>query len=184
MLKARYALGLALLLAASLYLLPVLQAADNPVPDSPEVSTLLTQAKSQALRLRDDSDLMHKFSLMDVSWESHADQVNMIKTHINKLGKLLQQMSDNRATASPWQQQAIDRITPLAAELASDVEKTIEHLNNNQNRLHTRQYRDYLSANYDLSSDLSALISDYVSYGKNKARYEKVGSELELPSSR
>ncbi|MEJ2009730.1 MAG: hypothetical protein P8Z30_16515 [Acidobacteriota bacterium] len=183
MLKARHGLGIALLVAASLYLLPALQAADNPVPDSPEVSALLAQAKSQALRLRDDSDLMHKFSTMSMSWQSHVEQITLIKTHINELGKLLQQMDNERETASPWQKEAIDRITPLAAELASDVEKTIEHINNNQNRLHTQPYKDYLASNYDVSKSISALISDYVSYGKNKARYEKLGTELELPSS-
>ena len=182
MLKARYGLGIALLVAASLYLLPALQAAANPVPDSPEVSELLTQAKSQALQLRNDSDLMHKFSMMSVSWQSHAEQITMIKTHINELGKLLREMDSKRETASPWQQQAIDRITPLAAELASDVEKTIEHINNNQNRLHTQQYKDYLASNYEVSESISALISDYVSYGKNKAKYEKLGTELELSS--
>jgi len=182
MLKARYALGLAFLLAASLYLLPALQAADNPVPDSPEVSEMLTQAKNQSLQLSDDANSMHNFSLTGMSWESHATQINLIRSHVNKLGRILQQMDDKRATASPWQQEAIDRITPLAAELASDVEKTIEHLNNNQNRLHTPQYRDYLASNSEVSSSLSALISDYVSYGKNKAKYQKLGTELELPS--
>jgi len=180
--KARYLLSFALLLAASLYLLPALQAAVNPVPDSPEVSELLTQAKAQSIQLRKDAELMHSFSLSDLSWQSHAAQIDLIKTHINKLGRILKQMGERREFASPWQQQAIDRITPLAAELASDVEKTIEHINNNQNRLHTPQYRDYLASNSEVADSLSALISDYVSYGKNRARYEKLGTELEVSS--
>ncbi|MEJ2009729.1 MAG: hypothetical protein P8Z30_16510 [Acidobacteriota bacterium] len=183
MLKVRYALGLALLMAASLYLLPALQAADNPVPDSPEVSGLLAQAKTRSIQLRDDSDLMRSFNLTGTFWQNHADQITMIKSHVNNLGKLLREMDSKREMASPWQQEAIDHITPLAAELASSVENTIEHLNTNQNRLHTPQYRDYLTANYNLSVSLSALIGDFVSYGKNRAEYEKLGSELELPGS-
>lgn len=179
--KAQYLLGLALLVAAFLYLLPALQAADEPVPDSPEVSELLTQAKTRAVQLRNDAEVMKSFSLSGVSWESHADQLNLIKEHINALGNVLQQMSDQRHLASPWQQAAIDRITPLAAELASNVETTIEHLTNNRNRLQTPQYRDYLTSNADVANSLSALISDYVSYGKSKANYQKLGSELEEP---
>jgi hypothetical protein len=180
--KVRYLMGLALVMAASLYLLPALQAADEPVPDSPEVSELLTQAKSHALQLKDDSDLMHKWALMKLSWETHAAQITTIKDHVNKLGKALQQMDQRRKWASPWQKEAIDRITPLARELASNVENTIEHINNNQNRLHMPEFKDYLSANYELASSLSGLISDFVSYGKSKANYERLGSTLEVAS--
>lgn len=179
--KARFLLSLALLVAASLYLLPALQAADEPVADSPEVSELLTQAKNHAYRLREDSDTMHKYSLSSLSWESHATQINTIRQHVNNLGKVLQKLSDNRESASPWQQKAIDHVTPLAAELASNIETTIEHINNNKGRLHTQQYKDYLEANYEVSSSLSGLINDYVSYGKSKAKYQQFGTQLEVP---
>lgn len=179
--KVRYALGLALFLAASLYLLPALQAADDPVPDSPEVSELLAQAKAHALQLRDDADQMHKFTNANMSWESHSLQITTIKEHVNSLGKVLQQMSDRREWASPWQQHAIDHVTPLAAEMASNIKATIEHMNKNKDRLHMPQYKEYLQANYEVSNELSKLIGNYVSYGKSKAKYERIGSSLEAP---
>lgn len=180
--RAQYVLGLALLVAVSFCLLPALQAADEPVADSPEVTSLLKQAQDHAVRLNNDAELMESFSRNPgMSWQSHAAQVNMIKTHINNLGKVLQQLSDQRESASPWQQKAIDNITPLAGELASDVETTINHINDNQERLFTPQYRDYLKANSELTASLSGLIKDYVSYGKSKAKYEGLGSQLETP---
>ncbi len=179
--KARYALGLALLVAASLYLLPALRAADEPALDSPEVSELLTQAKEHAVKLAGDAAVMKSFGLTSMSWESHADQINTIRDHVNNLGEVLQKMGERRQFASPWQQNAIDRITPLAAELASNIETTIDHINKNQDRLHTPQYREYLDTNYDVSTSLSGLISDFVSYGKNKAKFDVLGTELEAP---
>jgi hypothetical protein len=179
--KLRYALGLALLMAASLYLLPALQAADNPVPDSPEVSDLLAQAKSDAVQLRDDADVMRQYGMSQLSWESHAGRITMIKEHINDLGKVLRQMDERREWASSWQQKAIDQVTPLASEMASSIEATIDHLNKNKHRVRMPQLKEYLSANYELSSSLSKLIGDYVSYGKSKAAYERLGSELEAP---
>jgi pyrimidine operon attenuation protein/uracil phosphoribosyltransferase len=89
-------------------------------------------------------------------------------------------MSDRQEYASPWQQGAIDRVAPLARELASNIEATIEHINNNQTRLDLPEYRDFLSANFELSSSLSGLIVDYVSYGKSKATYQRLGSKLEV----
>lgn len=182
--KARYALGLALLVAASLYLVPTLRAAKTTVPDSPDVSNLLAQAKDYAAKLAEDSALMKSFANSQMSWESHANQINMIREHINNMGKVLKQMGDRREFASPWQQSAIDRVTPLAAELARDVESTIDFLNKNHERLFQPQYKDYLDSNYEVSSSLSALVSDFVSYGKNKAKYETLGTELEVPGSR
>lgn len=179
--NARYALGVALLVAASLYLLPALHANDSPVTDSPEVSELLTQAKNHAAQLTRDADEMQTFANSNVAIESHADKINIIREHTNNLGKVLQQLSDQRSAASPWQQTAIDRVTPFASELASNIESTIEHINNNQNHLQTPAYRDYLKANYELSSGLSELISDFVKYGKSKATYERLGSQLEVP---
>jgi len=179
--KARYALSLALLVAASLYLLPAVQAADNPVPDSPEVSELLTQAKNHAVQLTRDADEMQVYAKQRMTPESHAMKINTIKGHTNNLGQVLQQLSEKRAAASPWQQTAIDRVTPFASELASNIETTIDHINNNQTRLQTAEYKDYLKANYELSSGLSELIGDFVSYGKSKANYERLGTSLEVP---
>ncbi len=105
----------------------------------------------------------------------------MIKDHTNDLGKVLQEMSDKRQSASPWQQAAIDRITPLARELAANIETTIEHINNNRDQLHTPRYREYLSANFEVTSSLAKLINDLVEYGQNKAKYESLGKALEVP---
>lgn len=178
--KMQYALAFALVMAASLYLLPALYASDNPVADSPQVSDLLTQAKSHAMQLRNDADTMRQYATSGLTWQSHAVQINTIKEHVNNLGKVLQKMSDRHPQASPWQQGAIDRVTPLARELASNIEETIEHINKNQNRLNMPEYRDYLTANHELSSSLAELIGDYVTYGKSKAKYQRLGSKLEV----
>jgi hypothetical protein len=178
--KARFAFCLALLVAASLFLLPALRASDNPVSDSPEVSELVTQAKNHAVQLARDADDMQAFAKQGLSTEGHSMKIDSIKQHTNKLGRVLQQLDEVRGPASPWQQIAIDRVTPFAAELASNIETTITHINNNRNRLQTAGYKDYLKANYELSSGLAELIGDFVLYGKSKANYERLGSRLEV----
>jgi len=176
--KASYLPGLTLLVAACLYLLPTLQAAENPLPDSPAVTELLTQAKERAGQLVRDADEMQMFAVKPFVPETHAYKINTIKDHVNKIGEVLQQMENARASASPWQQKSIDRITPLAQEMAANIEQTIEHLNNNQ--IHMQQYRDDLAADYEVSSSLAKLINDFVDYGQNKAKFERLGKALEL----
>src|SRR5579875_1428643 len=176
--KASYLPGLTLLVAACLYLLPTLQAAENPLPDSPAVTELLTQAKERAGQLVRDADEMQMFAVKPFVPETHAYKINTIKDHVNKIGEVLQQMENARASASPWQQKSIDRITPLAQEMAANIEQTIEHLNNNQ--IHMQQYRVDLAADYEVSSSLAKLINDFVDYGQNKAKFERLGKALEL----
>ena len=142
---------------------------------------MLTQAKNHAAQLSRDADEMQTFANSSMSFESHATKIDLIREHTNNLGKVLQQLSDRHDAASPWQQTAIDRITPFASELASNIEATIDHLKKNQTHLKTPEYGDYLKANYELSSGLSELIGDYVKYGKSKATYERLGSQLEVP---
>jgi hypothetical protein len=108
--RASNVLGLALFLAAFLSLSPVLYAADNSVPDSPEIAE------------------------------------------------------------------------PLAQELASNFKASITRFKNGQDWLQMPQYREYLSANSQIASSLSALIGGYVSYGKNKSNYEQIGKNSKCPT--
>jgi hypothetical protein len=151
--------------------------------DSKEVSTIFADVKSEAIQLKQDADELKSFTHSTLSWESHAVKVEEIKRHINNAGKSLSKLDAARVGASPWQQQAIDRISPLFKELASNVESTIEHLNQKPKLLQTGPYADYAAANYDMASNLAELVSDYVEYGKSKAKSEELATKLETPEN-
>ena len=151
--------------------------------DSKEVSTILADVKTEAIQLRHDADELKAFTHSTLSWQSHAAKVEEIKRHVNNAGKSLSKLDSARGSASPWQQQAIDRIGPLFKELASNVESTIEHLNQKPKLLQTGPYADYAAANYDLASNVAELISDYVEYGKSKTRSEELAAKLEVPEN-
>lgn len=149
--------------------------------DSEEFSAILVDAKTEAIQLRDDADELKMFTRSDLSWESHAAKIEEIKQHVNNAGKIVSKLDSARGNASPWQQQSVDHINPLLREIASNVESTIEHLNQKPKFVGTGPYVDYVAANYDLASNLAELISDYVEYGKSKARSEELASHLEVP---
>lgn len=155
-------------------------AAVPPPGDSQKISTLLGDAKTEAVQLNHDAEQMQSFTRSKLSWNSYAAKLNQIKEHVNKCGDLVQQLNDAKSEGSPWQQQAIERITPLLTELASNTTTTIEHLNNNQNQVHMKPFQDYVVANYDLASELSALITDFVNYGQTKDKFESLGQRLEV----
>lgn len=172
----------ALLVVTFLCAAPALCAA-QPAQDSAEISRLLAEANTQAMQLKQDCEHMKAFARTTTSWQTHAASLSQIKGHVNELGKLVTRMNDAQAEASPWQQQAIDQITPLLQELAANVSSTIKHLNKNQTRLMHPPYPAYAAASAEYAADLSRLISDYVAYGAAKHKSEELTERLELPGN-
>jgi hypothetical protein len=155
-----------------------MNAAD--VPDSEQVSKLLSEAKTLAFQLKEDAVTMESYTRMNVSWESHAAAINQIREHVNALGRQVTKLKDARNTASPWQKTAIDRINPFLDELAGYTSAVIEHIKGEPK--HTMdEYKDYLEANADYATDLAAMIGDFVDYGRTKQRLERLTTKLELP---
>jgi len=115
-----------------------------------------------------------------LSWESYARKVEMIKEHVNNTGKLLTKLHEAEVTGSPWQQTAIRQIDPLLRELAANTEATINHLKENKANIHFPQFKDYVKANYELATDLEALIRDFVNYGEAKEQIDRLGKKLEV----
>jgi hypothetical protein len=151
-------------------------------PDSEQVSKLLSDAKTTAFQLKEDGDTMETFGRMNLSWESHAMAINQIKDHVNALAREAAKLKDARNAASPWQKTAIDRIGPYLEELGGYTTAIIERINGD--KTHTvAQYQDYLEANADYASDLCAMITDFVDYGKARQRVDRLSTKLEIPSA-
>jgi|GEM_PF-619246 len=150
--------------------------------DSEEISKLLTQAKSHAVLAADDADTLESYTNSTHSWESHSVRLAEMAEHVNAMGKVNKQLSDLSSQGSPWQQIAISRIDPLLREMADQLTATINHLKNNQSKIHMGPYRDYVQANHDVASRTAQMISDFVEYDKAKSKAESLERKLELPS--
>lgn len=147
---------------------------------SPEISRLLNEAKTYAHYAESDAAELHSYSNSRLSWQTHAHQLEIIRGHINHMGKLLQQMEDIRHEGSSYQQDAIDRIDPLLRQMADQLTVTIEHGNKWPERIHMMKYKNYTKACYDLASQTSKLISDIVAYDKAMATQQMYEHQLEM----
>ena len=102
-----------------------------------------------------------------------------MKKHVNELGKVAGEMNDLKAEGSPWQQDAIQQVTPLLEEMASNLTRAIEHLNANQSQVHMQTFRDYARTNYELAKRTADLIRDYVDYDEARSAAESLEQKLE-----
>ena len=168
-------------LAAAALLIARLDVQAAPPEDNKEVSQLLEDIKGQAADLQRDSDELESFARSDMSWQSHAEELDRIKERINAIGKTISKLQNLRSSASPWQREAIDRIMPVAKKLASNTTAAIEHLNKNPLRINEPQYQQYLKSNAEAASNLATLVKDFVEYGKTRTTLEAYERKLEVP---
>jgi hypothetical protein len=77
------------------------------VPDSAQVSQLLSEAKAQAFQLKEDAATLQSFTGSNLGWQSHAAVVNQMKEHVNAWATSLPSWKKTAESASPWQQTAI-----------------------------------------------------------------------------
>lgn len=127
------------------------------------------------------SDELESFTHSNVSWESHAAQLETIIEHVNNIGKTIEKLQTLRSSAAPWQQEAIDRIIPVARKLASNTTAAIAHRNKSPQRLQDPQYQQYLKSNAEAASRRSSMVKDFVEYGKTRSTLEALERRLELP---
>jgi len=149
--------------------------------DSPEISRLLSEAKSHAVLVADDAATLQSFTNSSLSWESHSAKLAQMVDHVNSLGVVNKKLADLKPQGSPWQQTAIDRIDPLLRDVAAQLTATMKHLKDHQSQVHMGPYRDLVQATHEYASRTAEMIGDFVEYDKAKSRAEFLQRKLELP---
>ena len=96
--------------------------------ENPEVAQLLLDCRDHAIQLSRDADELESLTRSNASWQSHAVKLEEMKDDVNAMGRLAPKLLESRDSASPWQQQAIDRMMPLLNELAANTNAAIQHL--------------------------------------------------------
>lgn len=152
-------------------------------PPNADVAVELDNANAEAAELARDADDMTALIRSDTSWQSHAEALNRIKDHVNNMGRIVAKLEEERSEASPWQQQAIDRMIPMLKEIAANTTGAIEHLNANHTRPVSGNYKDYLEQNADTSHELADMISSVEKYDRTRTKLERLQDKLESPSS-
>jgi hypothetical protein len=145
-----------------------------------EAANLLREMQALSGKLDTDADQLASFSRSNLSWESHAQQLSAVRENINTIGERLARLQEIRHVTSPWQQQAIDRVVPVAAGVASHTQAAIEHLNDNRSYLFAPAYNDHLNAIADGAERMKASLDTFLDYGSTQQKLERLQQKLEV----
>jgi hypothetical protein len=147
--------------------------------DNPSVTGQLNDAKTVVAKVKRDAMQMETYTRAGgPSWKTHVSALEKIKTDVNALQQNMRGLQSHRTIASPWQQDAIDRITALANDLATNMNGAIDRLNKSKNPT-TAPYPDYLKANTRIATDLADEIDATIDYGQNKAKADSLAQQLD-----
>lgn len=158
-----------------------LLAAQNP--DSARINDLLQQAKEHAATANLNAEKLEGYTRSRLNWQTHAIELNRMKENVNDLGKDVADLTAARDEGSPWQQEAIDDIDPLLRSMADHLSSMIQHLNDNQTRIHLQSYKDYAKANYEYTDKMLRMIHDYVDYAQAKSKAADLEQKLQVPAT-
>jgi len=152
---AQRILSAMIVVLSCLILVPSLNAAGQ---DPLQVARLLSQARQEAIRLREDTNQMRDFALIDVTWETHGVYADMIRDDIRAMQQKAELLDESRGCSLESQKSVIDQIDPLINELVATTNEVYEAIG--QRTSDRVRYTGYLEANYDHAERLARLLSD------------------------
>lgn len=154
---------------------------DAQVADSPEITAAFSDIKTHAVLAEGDAELLDSYTRSRLAWESHSRRISQMKEHVNDLIRDYQKVDKLRLEGSEWQQDVIDRMQPLIKGMSDHLSAAIDHLNQNQGRVHMKPWQDYVRANYEYAQRTANLIRDVVDYGEAKQKADSLEQHLGLP---
>lgn len=143
-------------------------------PRSSEASELLRQVKSNAIHLTREAAVYQSYAHGGISRESHYLRANLVRDHINTMGKQLTRLQEIRHESAPWQRQAIDDVVPMAADLAAETEAAIQHLNDGSKPLWLPSYTDRLHAIFDQSDQVKDAVNLHLDMAETEEKMEQL----------
>ena len=148
--------------------------------DNASVTAQLNDAKPIVAKIKKDAVQMESYAQnTGLSWKTHSTTLEKIKADVNTLQQNMRGLQSHRTAASPWQQEAIDRITGLANDLATNMNASIARLNKSKSRPTAPPYPEYLKANTRIASDLADEITATIDYQQNKSTLDTLGQQLD-----
>ena len=166
--------------AALLLFLSMCLPATAQKADSKQISDLFSEIKEHATLADDDAQTLEAYTRSDASWRSHAGQLGLVKEHVNDLLEDYNKMVRLRDEGSPWQQGAIDQLSPLMKGMANHLTATIEHQRANPTNVRMASWVKYVHGNAEYATKASSLIHDLVDYGAAKSTAETLEKQLSL----
>lgn len=118
---------------------------DGKLPEVAKVDDKLAEFESKAIETRRDAMFLEsKRRSPQLSWETHVQKLNIMKEHINEMGKMLSELEGMKPQATVFQEKSIEAARPHLEDLARRVQNAINWLNEDRRSTLKAEYKDNL----------------------------------------
>jgi hypothetical protein len=147
--------------------------------DAKTVETTLKQMDGQAAAISNNALIMNRAIARTDDYEFQSYHLAHLAHQVNRVGQELAVIEAERESLPQWQRDAVDQITPVMHEVATEANAAIETYNANQDRLFATGYgvdtKDILVNAQKVSQDLH----DDVKLADTKATEARVASTVD-----
>jgi hypothetical protein len=144
-------------------------------------SRLLTEIQAETVGLTINAEKLQSLARHpQYSWQSHADYLHKVKTHINSIGDRTAELQRIQGATLPWQQQAIREVTSHAANVANSTQSAILFLNANHRQLFAPEYKDHVTTIAESSQNVKQSVDKFLDYEKAQREFQRMQKQLEL----
>jgi uncharacterized surface protein with fasciclin (FAS1) repeats len=143
-----------------------------------KIDDMLAAFESKAIETRRDAAILEsKRRNTKLSWQTHADKLNLIKEQVNELGEKLTELEGMKSRATLFQEKAIEAARPHLEDIAQRVEKAINWLNEDRRSISNAEYRDNLHGIWSDADQLYRHVDTIIDYHEARMRMHELPAE-------
>lgn len=147
------------------------------------VADRLSELKSTAYAMRVTTDNLKSFTpAKQLHWQSHAHNLEALKSQVNAMGKSLSELEGLKAEANPSQTLAIEQARPHLVTVAENLEQAIELIREDRNNVYWNDYAETVNNMQDHAESLYTKLDTILDYEYAKAQLD--GLELQPASTK
>ncbi len=140
-----------------------------------KIDDMLARFESKAIETRGDAAVLEsKRRNRQLSWQTHADKLSVMRQHINEMGMMLAELESMKPKATLFQEKAIEAARPHLEDMAQSVEKGINWINEDRRSISKAEYRDNLHAIWVSSDALYRDVDTVIDYHEARMRLNEL----------
>ncbi len=139
-----------------------------------QATNLLKQIQQDAVAAKNQANELSSISRQPfvADWHSDSGELRLLRTQVNDMDKLYDQLRANQSAVLPWQRKALDTIAPTLANLTGTTETAIVKMNSDE-----EQEQVYYANLHGLAHDIAIRASQIAQEIKNLEQGAESGSQ-------
>lgn len=151
--------------------------------DAKTVESTFKQMDSQAAAISNNAFIMNHAIARTDDYEFQVYHLADLKDQVNRVGKELAAIEAERQSLPQWQRDAVDQITPVMHDIASEANEAIKTYNVDQDRLFASNYGDDTKEISVNAQKVSQRLHDDVKLADTKGAVAPVAGTVDKQSS-